>query len=97
MGRVAAELADRVVVTSDNPRSEAPTAIIADILASGIAPTLVEVDRRAAIRGAIAGSRSGDVVLIAGKGHEDYQIIGAEKAHFSDVEEARAALGVGRE
>jgi UDP-N-acetylmuramoyl-L-alanyl-D-glutamate--2,6-diaminopimelate ligase len=92
MGLVAQKLADRVVVTSDNPRSEVPGVIIDDILASGITPFLVETDRRRAIVGAVTGAAAGDLILIAGKGHEDYQIIGTEKLHFSDVEEALNAL-----
>ncbi|KJS08627.1 MAG: hypothetical protein VR73_05055 [Gammaproteobacteria bacterium BRH_c0] len=94
MGAIAAQLADQVVVTSDNPRSEDPQAIIADILA-GIADlqtVRVEADRRAAIRLAIAAANPGDTVLIAGKGHEDYQLIGGTSLPFSDVAEARLAL-----
>ncbi|ERN40879.1 UDP-N-acetylmuramyl-tripeptide synthetase [Rubidibacter lacunae KORDI 51-2] len=94
MGKIAAELADVVVVTSDNPRTEDPQRILADVLAGvpdGVEP-IVEVDRAAAIRRAIAMARSGDSVLIAGKGHEDYQILGTEKVHFDDREQARAAL-----
>ena len=85
MGEVARRLADRVVVTSDNPRGEAPEAIIAAIV-SGMdaSPELVEVDRRRAIRHAIAGAREGDVVLIAGKGHETTQTIGDEVLEFDD-------------
>lgn len=95
MGEVAGTLSDSVVVTSDNPRSEDPRLIINDILV-GLqrtpAPAVVEADRRAAIRKAIAEAGPGDVVVLAGKGHEDYQIIGEQKLHFDDVEEARAAL-----
>jgi UDP-N-acetylmuramoyl-L-alanyl-D-glutamate--2,6-diaminopimelate ligase len=94
MGRIANELADRAVVTSDNPRGEDPQAIIDEILA-GIAPAgriLVEPDRRSAIRLAIAQAQAGDVVVIAGKGHETYQIAGSERVHFDDREEAAAAL-----
>lgn len=92
MAAVAARYADRVVVTSDNPRTEDPDAIIRDILSEGARAEIVEVNRRAAIRETIRRAKPGDVVLIAGKGHEDYQIIGTTKQHFSDVEEARAAL-----
>lgn len=92
MALVAAELADRVVVTSDNPRSEDPQKIVDDILQSGINPTLVELNRREAIRSVLKQASEGDVVLIAGKGHEDYQLIGDQRLHFSDVEEARLAL-----
>jgi UDP-N-acetylmuramoyl-L-alanyl-D-glutamate--2,6-diaminopimelate ligase len=98
MGGIAARLADRIWVTSDNPRSEEPEAIIAEIVA-GIPPavagrdrTVVLADRKVAIRNALAGARAGDVVVIAGKGHETYQIIGAEVLPFDDREVARAAL-----
>ena len=92
MGRVAADLADHVVVTSDNPRTEEPAAIIADILGSGIQPSVVDSDRRAAIVRAISEAAPNDTVLITGKGHEDYQIIGTTKLPFSDQEVAREAL-----
>lgn len=93
MGEIAARLADRVVVTSDNPRSEAPQAIIDDIRAGiGARPVLVEPDRRFAIRQAIAAARREDIVLVAGKGHEDYQEVAGVRHHFSDADEVRAAL-----
>jgi len=92
MAEIAVRLADNVVVTSDNPRTEDPNSIIDDILAGGIKPTLVDADRRSAIQQTIRQATAGDVVLIAGKGHEDYQIIGTKKAHFSDVEEVKKAL-----
>jgi UDP-N-acetylmuramoyl-L-alanyl-D-glutamate--2,6-diaminopimelate ligase len=92
MGEVASRHADFVVVTSDNPRSEDPDAIVADIVPAVRAPHAVHVDRREAIRAAIAGARAGDVVLIAGKGHEPYQEIAGRRLPFSDVDEARAAL-----
>lgn len=92
MAQVAARLADRVVVTSDNPRSEDPEQIMRDILAAKVAVERAEVDRAQAIRYAVHNAAEGDVVLIAGKGHEDYQIIGAEKSYFSDVEQARSAV-----
>lgn len=88
MGRVASELSDLAILTSDNPRSEDPDAIIADVLA-GIgedAKVLVEPDRAVAIRLAYERAVSGDLVLIAGKGHEDYQEIKGVKSHFSDRE-----------
>jgi UDP-N-acetylmuramoyl-L-alanyl-D-glutamate--2,6-diaminopimelate ligase len=88
MGRIAGEYSDIVIVTSDNPRTEVPETIIDDIM-RGIthhANVLREVDRRTAIECAIQRAQRGDVVLIAGKGHEDYQIIGKEKKHFSDRE-----------
>lgn len=94
MGRIAAGGADLVVVTSDNPRTENPEQILADIL-SGIPDDIqpiVEGDRASAIKKAITMAKSGDGVLIAGKGHEDYQILGTEKIHFDDREEARKAL-----
>ena len=86
MGRIAAELADDLVLTDDNPRSEDPQRIIADIV-SGIAagaPLTIEHDRALAIRVALQRSAPDDVVLIAGKGHEDYQIIGHERRAFRD-------------
>jgi UDP-N-acetylmuramoyl-L-alanyl-D-glutamate--2,6-diaminopimelate ligase len=95
MGSIVARLADRAIVTSDNPRTEDPQQILQDILAgipAEITPT-VEVDRRRAIQTAIAQAQAGDTILIAGKGHEDYQILGTEKIHFDDREEAQAALG----
>jgi UDP-N-acetylmuramoyl-L-alanyl-D-glutamate--2,6-diaminopimelate ligase len=98
MGAIAARLADRVWVTSDNPRSEPPAAIIAEIVAGIPEPdraagrVTAEPDRRAAIRGAIGWARAGDVVVIAGKGHETYQILGARTVPFDDRLEARAAL-----
>jgi UDP-N-acetylmuramoyl-L-alanyl-D-glutamate--2,6-diaminopimelate ligase len=92
MGEIASRHADFVVVTSDNPRSEDPAAIVADILPGVRVPHAVHVDRRAAIRAAIAAAHRGDVVLIAGKGHEPYQEIAGRRLPFSDVDEARAAL-----
>jgi UDP-N-acetylmuramoyl-L-alanyl-D-glutamate--2,6-diaminopimelate ligase len=110
MGEAAARGADLAVVTSDNPRTEDPGAILAEIVpgleragarrldaaaarAGGHGYAVVP-DRREAIALAIAAARPGDAVLIAGKGHEDYQIVGAERRHFDDREEARRALGV---
>ncbi len=91
MGEVAAAKADRVIVTDDNPRSEEPAAIRAAILAA--APGAAEIgDRREAIRAAIADLRAGDVLLIAGKGHETGQIIGDRTIPFSDHEAVAAAL-----
>lgn len=86
MGEVAARLADRSIVTDDNPRTEDPVKIVADIR-RGIpaeADVSIEHDRAAAIRAALRVARDGDVVLIAGKGHEDYQIVGRDKRPFSD-------------
>lgn len=94
MGAIAARLAQRVVITSDNPREEVPEAILADIEAGISAGTarLVIADRREAIARAVLQAGSRDVVLIAGKGHEDYQEIAGQKLAFSDVQEARTAL-----
>lgn len=97
MAQVAQALADWVIVTSDNPRTEEPNAIIQDIV-KGFTDSFrtqsvaIEPDRRKAIRMAIHEAKGGDIVLIAGKGHEDYQIIGTQKTHFSDQEEALRAL-----
>lgn len=86
MARVAADLADDVIVTDDNPRTEDPTRIVTDILAGFPDPAavLVEHDRARAIRTALRRSRPGDVVVIAGKGHEDYQIYGTLRRPFQD-------------
>jgi UDP-N-acetylmuramoyl-L-alanyl-D-glutamate--2,6-diaminopimelate ligase len=94
MGAVARQLADRVVVTSDNPRSEDPAAIVADILAGIADPTgvVVELDREAAIRHAIRNSGPGDAVLLAGKGHETTQETAGVKRPFDDRVVARKAL-----
>ena len=115
MGEIAARLSDLVVLTSDNPRTEEPSAILADVeagvvttsqpkldirdLRSQIAANkvqrgyLVEADRRRAIAIAISAAATGDLVLIAGKGHEDYQILGTNKIHFDDREVAREEAG----
>jgi UDP-N-acetylmuramoyl-L-alanyl-D-glutamate--2,6-diaminopimelate ligase len=93
MGEIAARLADRVVVTSDNPRSEDPEAIINEILAGVGAGVDAEVDRRAAIAETIAGAAAGDVVVIAGKGHEQGQeFAGGHKIPFDDKTVAREIL-----
>lgn len=95
MGEAVGRGADYAFVTSDNPRSEQPQAIV-DAILPGLdavsAHYQVELDRSVAIQEAILSAAPGDVVLVAGKGHEDYQIIGAEKRHFDDREEARSAL-----
>jgi UDP-N-acetylmuramoyl-L-alanyl-D-glutamate--2,6-diaminopimelate ligase len=99
MGGIAARLADRVVLTSDNPRDEDPDAIIAAIRAGTDRADGVETvaDRARAIRATVAAATAGDVVLIAGKGHEDYQIVGDRRLPFSDQAEVAAALeGGGR-
>ncbi|QEI43900.1 UDP-N-acetylmuramoyl-L-alanyl-D-glutamate--2,6-diaminopimelate ligase [Dolichospermum sp. UHCC 0315A] len=94
MGKIAAELADLAVVTSDNPRTENPEKILQDVLAGipDIVQPMVVSDRATAIRTAILQAQPGDGVLLAGKGHEDYQILGTEKIHFDDREQAREAL-----
>ena len=92
MGAAVSELADLAIVTSDNPRTEDPRAIIDMILPAVPKPFFVDPDRRTAIRAAIAEATPGDVVVIAGKGHEDYQILGTTKIHFDDREEALAAV-----
>jgi len=93
MGAVAVELADRVWVTTDNPRNEAPEAIIADILEGATGDHVqVVVDRREAIRAAVAVAQAGDTVLIAGKGHETYQEVGGISSPFNDVDVAHGAL-----
>ncbi len=115
MGRVGVEHADLCVLTSDNPRTEEPQRILDAVeagakragalrldpgeLAGAAEGYCAILDRREAIRAAIAAADAGDTVLLAGKGHETYQIIGSERAHFDDREEARAAiaaLGGGR-
>ena len=95
MGEAAASLSDVVIATSDNPRTEDPEDILRDVeegLKSSGRPYLKIVDRREAIRRAVTEARAGDIVVIAGKGHEDYQIIGTERRHFDDREVAREAL-----
>jgi UDP-N-acetylmuramoyl-L-alanyl-D-glutamate--2,6-diaminopimelate ligase len=92
MARAASRGADYCVVTSDNPRREDPAAIIADIEAAMEGDYRAVADRAAAIESAIALADSGDCVLIAGKGHEDYQIVGEERLPFSDMAQARHSL-----
>jgi UDP-N-acetylmuramoyl-L-alanyl-D-glutamate--2,6-diaminopimelate ligase len=94
MGAIAARLADQVVVTSDNPRTEDPQQILNDVIAGIPDGTALQVegDRAKAIASAIASAGGHDLVLIAGKGHEDYQILGSTKIHFDDREEAEKAL-----
>jgi UDP-N-acetylmuramoyl-L-alanyl-D-glutamate--2,6-diaminopimelate ligase len=96
MGRIAADAADIVIVTDDNPRFETPAEIRKAILAGTVGTTaeVVEIgDRGEAITAAVGRMRAGDVVLIAGKGHETGQIIGADTTPFSDQATAQAALG----
>lgn len=96
MAQVVEQFADRIYVTSDNPRSERPAAIIDDILLGFSNPSAenikTEPDRKKAIEVAVKDAQAGDIVLIAGKGHENYQIIGTEKLHFSDIEMAAEFL-----
>jgi UDP-N-acetylmuramoyl-L-alanyl-D-glutamate--2,6-diaminopimelate ligase len=96
MGRIAADLADHTIITSDNPRGELPEAIVAQIeegFAAGGAGRFERVlDRREAIAHAVGSAAADDVVLIAGKGHENYQVIGDRIIHFDDREEAEVAL-----
>ncbi|MCD8282307.1 MAG: UDP-N-acetylmuramoyl-L-alanyl-D-glutamate--2,6-diaminopimelate ligase [Prevotella sp.] len=98
MAREAVKASDKVILTSDNPRLEDPDAILDDMeagLTSDQRKAALRItDRRAAIRSAVMIARPGDVILIAGKGHEDYQIVGTEKHHFDDREEVRAAFGL---
>jgi UDP-N-acetylmuramoyl-L-alanyl-D-glutamate--2,6-diaminopimelate ligase len=95
MGAISARYADFTIITSDNPRTEDPVAIVSDIAGGiGNAPHHVVVDRQQAIFEALDRATGADVVVIAGKGHEDYQIIGEIKQHFSDVEVATEALAV---
>jgi UDP-N-acetylmuramoyl-L-alanyl-D-glutamate--2,6-diaminopimelate ligase len=110
MGEIAARYSDLAIITSDNPRTEDPRAIMDDVL-GGVAPlglreyTLEDLaqgfrekgfaaieSRRDAVAAAVLAARPGDIVILAGKGHEDYQIVGTEKLHFDDREEAAAAL-----
>ncbi|MEJ2592243.1 MAG: UDP-N-acetylmuramoyl-L-alanyl-D-glutamate--2,6-diaminopimelate ligase [Candidatus Thiodiazotropha sp.] len=99
MGALAEQLADRVYVTDDNPRSETSADIITEILAGMQRPgaAVVEADRGRAIRQAIAEAQAGDLVLVAGKGHEDYQLVGDQTLHFDDREQVAEALDAWRE
>lgn len=92
MGRVACQWSDRVVVTSDNPRSENPEAIMAEIATGCSGEYQLVVSREEAISAAVLAVRPGDCVVIAGKGHEDYQIIDDQRFYFSDAEQVLAAL-----
>ena len=95
MAREAVKGSDRVILTSDNPRHEDPQSILDDMVAgldaAEMRNVLVIVDRRQAIRTACQLAEAGDVVLVAGKGHENYQIIGDVKHHFDDREELQNA------
>jgi UDP-N-acetylmuramoyl-L-alanyl-D-glutamate--2,6-diaminopimelate ligase len=96
MGRLAAAGADVLVATSDNPRSESPPAIVEQMIAGVPAEqrdrVVAIVDRAAAIAHAITRAAADDLVLVAGKGHEDYQVVGAARIHFDDREHAARAL-----
>ena len=96
MAQVATALADRVMVTSDNPRTENPEAIIQDVLAgipaSAQAQVEHEVERGRAIRTAVAAMKQNDVLIVAGKGHEDYQILGTHRIAFDDRSHVAEAL-----
>lgn len=94
MGKIASELADVVIITSDNPRTEDPLAIIEDIKKGLLSNkrVIIQPDREKAIFDSLFSAKKGDLILIAGKGHEDYQIVGEKKLHFSDQEVAQKAL-----
>jgi UDP-N-acetylmuramoyl-L-alanyl-D-glutamate--2,6-diaminopimelate ligase len=94
MGKVAEELSDLIILTSDNPRFEDPKMIIEDIKKglTGIKPCYVWVDREEAIKSALEMLRAGDVLLIAGKGHEDYQEVQGKRIPFSDREVVKRLL-----
>ena len=96
MGAVAERLADRVVLTSDNPRGEDPQAIIDEILAGLMRPPVVQPDRAWAIADTVGAANSRDVILLAGKGHEPYQEIAGVRHPFSDVDIAKSALAARR-
>jgi UDP-N-acetylmuramoyl-L-alanyl-D-glutamate--2,6-diaminopimelate ligase len=94
MGKIAEKYADKIIVTNDNPRSEAPAAIVADIL-TGLQDrdnVLIEYDRKQAILISLQAMQKDDVVLIAGKGHESYQIIGEKKMYFSDLDVVKSIM-----
>lgn len=94
MGQIAERFSDQVIITDDNPRFESPQGIIKDILGGFLCPWAVEIEhnRHAAIAHAIECAKPGDVVLIAGKGHEDYQQIGEDKVPFNDAQEVQMQL-----
>jgi len=95
MGRIATHVADRVIVTSDNPRGENPRRIIADVLGGargGGGELAIIPDRRRAVRYAVTSAHRGDIVLLAGKGHEQWQLIAGVRHPYSDLAEARRAL-----
>ena len=92
MGRAAGERSDLTVVTSDNPRTESPSAILVEVVAGVVGESVSIEDRREAILYAVGRAKTGDVVVLAGKGHEDYQIVGREKRRLDDREILREAL-----
>jgi UDP-N-acetylmuramoyl-L-alanyl-D-glutamate--2,6-diaminopimelate ligase len=93
MGAIATRLSDFVIITSDNPRSERPEDIIAEIAAGGVRRNyLAEPDRKEAIRRAVLMAEANDIVLIAGKGHEEYQEIGGKRIPFNDREAVEESL-----
>ena len=92
MGKIATEIADAVIITSDNPRDENAEAIIRQIVQGITKHYIIETDRASAIAIGVLSAKAGDVVLIAGKGHEDYQEISGVKQHFSDIEQAQMVL-----
>jgi UDP-N-acetylmuramoyl-L-alanyl-D-glutamate--2,6-diaminopimelate ligase len=92
MGRIATRIADRVILTSDNPRGEDPLAIISDILEGAVRDCMVVPERALAVRTAIALAGRGDMVLVAGKGHEPYQEVRGVRRRYSDAAAVRAAL-----
>jgi len=93
MGKIAERLADVVVLTDDNPRHESGDAIIGEILAGMRSTPQVIRDRRAAIQAAIHGATASDIILIAGKGHEDYQQFGDQRLPYSDRETVQQLIG----
>ena len=101
MGGIATKYASRVIVTSDNPRFEDPNEIIADIKGGmdikGKAKSLFITDRSEAIKTAVLTAKPGSIILVAGKGHEDYQIIGGVKHHLDDKEIINEAFAMQRE
>ena len=94
MGRIASTLADHAYLTSDNPRTEEPKTIIDDTLKGVVDRKKCQVieDRAMAIKTALSRISDGDILVIAGKGHEDYQVIGAVKKYFSDIDVAKSEL-----
>ena len=94
MAEIAEEMASRMIITDDNPRNEDSSAIIKQIQAglSGKTDVVVESDRALAIDYAISNAKEGDIILIAGKGHEEYQDVGGNRMVFSDVKQARISL-----